>query len=1315
MLVDTGCSQTVLSYASYLAIPEYKRPRLDPPNLNIMMANGDPLKTWGTAWVEVEIGKVCQTLNFVVSDIQVSGILGMDFLLATGSSLDFTSLQLMIRGEKIKCKSAKGEVFCARLVASETTVIPAGHEALIMAEVKDQGWKGKSLGLVEPNDKSQLCEQDIMVAHSIVDTNNLVCVQVCNIGKQRRIVPGGTVIANMTPVDLCDIHTSAQLAVATGEEKEIETERDTEYSELVPDHLKAIYTESVKCIPEENHMQVQKLLTTYADVFSKSDDDIGRTNLVKHDIDTGDARPVKQRSRRMPLVHQEEIDKQVKDLLNRGLISPSNSPWSSQVTLALKKNGQYRLCVDLRRVNALTKKDSYPLPRIDQSIDALEGASWFCTLDLASGYWQVEMSEGAREKTAFAVKGGLYTWNVMPFGLCNAPSTFERLMERVLTGLHWETLLVYLDDVIVWGRNVPEMVARLETVLQRLRAAGLKLKPSKCHLFQKEVMYLGHVVSEKGVHTDPEKVQTVKNWPIPTCVRDVRSFLGLVGYYRKFIEGFSKIAKPLFRLTEKSVKFEWEENCEAAFQKLKNCLISAPILAYPRVEGQYILDCDASAFAIGGVLSQEQGDNVRVIAYGSKTLSKPERNYCVTRRELLAVVYFLKQYRHYVYGRKVLVRSDHGALRWLINFRNPEGQLARWLEVLSSYDMEIVYRPGIKHNNADALSRRPCNQCGREDEQTDQITDMPSDDRKAVASRITCAPSDEPWLSSNMRVRPITVTPVISLQGIRDAQLADPGMSKLLTALENNAPKPKWEEISPCVPDLKIYCHQWDLLCVREGVLCRKWVAVNGSEVKYKILLPQRLRKTVLEHCHGSKAAGHLGQKKTLNKLQDKYYWVRMMEDVRSWLRQCAGCAKRKNPPKKRRAQLRQYQVGGPLERVAIDILGPLPETHNGNKYILVIGDYFSKWMEAIPLPNQTAETVATAFVGEFVCRFGMPMELHSDRGSNFLSRVFKESLKLLGIDQTSTCAYNPKSDGMVERYNRTLLCLVSLFIEPNRSQRDWDDQLPFVGYAYRSAVQESTGETPNMLMLGREVGTPLDLMVENVQEDKETTDYALALRERMRLAHERARKVLNTSARRQKRNYDRRSHGSEIQEGTFVWLHNNQRKVGLSTKLRLPWEGPELVVNKLSDVHCKIQKSPKSKCKIVHMDRLKPYEGPPLKVWSYNGNTGNNSTTEPLLVVSENEIIDDGPSPVEKVLNNKDGQELMTGDSDVDKIVLCETAKETDMKKTLTREIALQNEVDSPPTTGEPEKIISEQKEKISGNRRNPPRQRKLPKRYDI
>ena len=371
--------------------------------------------------------------------------------------------------------------------------------------------------------------------------------------------------------------------------------------------------------------------------------------------------------------------------------------------LVTKKDGNLRFCVDYRKLNEVTKKDSFPLPRIDDCLDTLGGAKWFSTLDLVSGYWQVEMCPDDMEKTAFVTTRGLFEFQLLSFGLCNAVSCFSRLMEMVLRGLCWKTCLAYIDDVIIFAPDF-DTQKRLQEVFDRLEAAGLKLVPWKCHLLRKEVAFLGHRVSAAGIRADPSKVEAVQAWPTPTSVTHVRSFLGWCSYYRKFIRNFADIAGPLHALTSKSREFRWTQECEQAMDKLKTACTSSPLLSSPREEGESILDTDASFGAVGAVLSQMQEEEEKVILYYSKSLSRSEKNYCVTRKELLAIVLAIKHCQHYLIGAKFRVRTDHGALRWLTNFKNPDGQTARWIQISSGFDLEIEHRKGWKHSNADALT-----------------------------------------------------------------------------------------------------------------------------------------------------------------------------------------------------------------------------------------------------------------------------------------------------------------------------------------------------------------------------------------------------------------------------------------------------------------------------------------------------------------------------------------------------------------------------------------------------------------------------------
>jgi len=560
----------------------------------------------------------------------------------------------------------------------------------------------------------------------------------------------------------------------------------------------------------------------------------------------------------------------------------------------------------------------------------------------------------------------------MPFGLCNASSSFQRLADIVFSGLHLDVCLVYIDDIILFSKTVEEHLERLVRVLARLREAKLKLKPSKCLLLQKSLSFLGHVVSGEGVATDPEKTRLVSEWPVPTSVKEVRSFLGLTGYYRKFVKGYAEVAAPLHDLTKKDVAFEWTSKTQLAFDTLKEALTSPPILAMPNDDDEFVLDIDACDRSIGAVLSQIQDGVERVISYAGKTLSKREINYCITRKELLAVVYVLKHFKQYLLGRHFKVRTDHAPLTWLKQTPEPIGQQARWLEIMEDYSIDVIHRPGVSHTDADALSRRPC-----------VLKSCACKQANVVSEEVT----ETVYAMAVYNVR-TAVADLGNTQSVQIAQEADEDIAEILKLIKQSAEKPSWEVVAMLGHDAQVLWSYWTRLRVKSGVLQRSFVEADGKTLWQTVIpvIPKSMRKDFLTEAHGGMSGGHLAKRKTTSTIQARAYWPSWSSDLDLFLKQCPQCAKYYRGSAPRNAAMQTPLIGQPWMRVSVDITGPHPKSTRGNQYILTLVDHFSKWAEAMPIRNHTALTVARQLMinvfTKLVClsRYSLIVELSSNR-----------------------------------------------------------------------------------------------------------------------------------------------------------------------------------------------------------------------------------------------------------------------------------------------------------------------------------------------
>ena len=575
--------------------------------------------------------------------------------------------------------------------------------------------------------------------------------------------------------------------------------------------------------------------------------ELGRTASVEHTINTADCRPVKQAPRRVHFALRKKVIQLVDEMLEQGVIVPSSSPWASPIVLVAKKDGSTRFCVDYRKLNAITKTDVFPLPRIDDSLDLLNGTRYFSSLDLASGYWQVGMASSSQEKMAFVTHTGLYEFTVMPFGLCNAPATFQQLMENVLAGLAREKCLVYLDDILVIGRSLVEHMTNLREVFARLQRAGLRLKPTKCRLLRTEVEFLGHVVSPRGISADPRKVTAVTEFPRPKDLRELKEFLGLTSYYRRFVPCFSSVAQPLYALTRKDVPFNWSTECEAAFSSLKSLLTKAPILAYPQFGNEYLLETDASGVGLGAVLSQAQTDGtIRPVAFASRTLQSHERNYGISELEALGVVWAVKHFRYYLYAHHCTVFTDHEALKSLLNTPQPSGKLARWGMALQELDLKLEYRPGKANGRADALSRYPVCLLATDCVKTETAAVVAN----VEGSRTDAESGEEETLS--------------------DRQHTDKQLEPILDYYEKG-------ELPQEEKDARELILSQAQFTVIERVLYHL-----EPDKTLRVVPPASDRRRVFEEAHAGPFSGHLREAKIHGQLSRHYWWPGMRRDIHS-------------------------------------------------------------------------------------------------------------------------------------------------------------------------------------------------------------------------------------------------------------------------------------------------------------------------------------------------------------------------------------------------------------------------------------------------
>lgn len=977
------------------------------------------------------------------------------------------------------------------------------------------------------------------------------------------------------------------------------------FSKLKSDHLN-----------KEERINLEKLCAKYSDVFYLEGDKLSTTDIYNHSIQLKkDIQPIFSKPYRLPHALKGEVHKQIDQMLNDGIIEHCRSEWSSPILLVPKKidnsgTKKWRLVVDYRKLNNVIQDDKFPLMNITEILDSLSGCMYFSHMDLHQGFYNVNLDKDSRKFTAFC--SGRYQMTRMPMGLKTSPNSFSRMMTLAMTGLTYEKCLIYQDDLVCFSKDINSHIKNLQDIFERLRKVNLKLNPDKCSFFQKELLYLGHVVSEKGVIPDPQKIITVQNYPVPTNTQEVKRFVAFVNYYRKFVPNFANKAYPLNGLCRKNITFKWDENCQNSFDTLKQCIISHPILQYPNFSetNQFLLQTDASGYALGAVLCNMDG---RPVAYASRSLNTAEKRYPTIEKELLAIVWAVKHFRPYLYGRKFKIQTDHKPLVYLFGMKDPSSRLMKFRMILEEYDFIVEYVKGKDNAPADALSRITMS--------LDELKDMNERMMNVMTRAQAQAQARDTTISQNDWTVPPKVVEICSkpkystelryvnlkeLQKIRRMN-KDCVCSKYFYYVESKNSlfinPASQSQLTPraFARELRFICNKLKLqeLYFIKNKSNNVFIEKLTSEIgKIKDWSGPRLcilkdikriedkddQRVILNDFHLLPSSGHAGIRRMYHNIKKYYFWPGLENDITSFVKKCEKCQKQKHSSHHIKEPMSiTTTANAALEKIYLDLVGPLEKDYNGYSYILTLQCELSKYVEAYPLRSKTSEEVARNFVNNFILRFGVPKAIATDRGSEFLSSVMNEVCKLLEIKQLHSTAYHHESIGALENAHKHLGNY--LRIQTDNNPDSWSSWLPFWCFSYNTSVHSSTQFTPFELVFGKNCILPSNLTSGIVDPLYNFESYPKELRYRIQSSQKEARDRLIQNKVIRKTKYDRNINPITYKENDLILVRNE-----VGNKFDSIYLGPYKVIKENSN-NVEIMKN--GKTDVVHKNRTKLFVKP--------------------------------------------------------------------------------------------------------------------------
>uniref|UniRef100_A0A1I7U677 RNA-directed DNA polymerase n=1 Tax=Caenorhabditis tropicalis TaxID=1561998 RepID=A0A1I7U677_9PELO len=1234
-LVDTGAGFTVASQA---ICPLIGVSRLNPPTVDHAVGlGGNEVGIAGSTPVTFVIGSIAlmQNTNFTVGKCCPEGINNYDFILGNDIlsrlpkfHLDYTNGFFEMGDDKLPLGTLRDRtVFPSKYEVHmyKDTIIPPMTEAFVQCVVP-------------------LCSED----------QDLVLISQANTISHMDLMVAPAIFANATPKLLFTnptnepklIYANTTVATATDLNAEDETPSATEEVEVDPEFKVDL---SHAKVSEEERAQLAKLIDEFHDVFSKNSYDLGSSETEPVHIYTNTEVPVKGRPYRVPVKYQAELEKHINSLLRSSRITESNTPWTSPIVLVKKKNGSLRVCLDFRKLNEVTIPDNFPLPRIDGILEKVGGSKFFSSLDMANGYLQLRLDPASSYKCGFITESKVYAYTHMPFGLKSAASYFQRALRTVLGGLE-EEVLVYIDDILIFSKTFSDHLRSLRKVLMRFRDFNLKASPKKCEFAKTAITFLGHEISRNTYSPDKANVAKIMDFPTPANINEIRRFVGMAGFFRKFIPGFSDIAEPLTRLTRKDLKFVWDQDQQAAFEKLRGCLSSEPVLGYPDYDKPFHIFCDASAVAQGAALMQsrpENGKDFYAIAYASRTLSDPETRWPAIQVEMGAIIFALRQFRPYVCMSKIILHSDHKPLTFLLQKSKTHDNLARWLIELQCYDITIVHIDGKKNTVADCLSRALENEDPANHKELKDIVEFPVC-MKIHAAKTAIARRKQPTVSLDFAAE----------------QEKDPDILAIKRVLQD---REQAESLPASLTDRMTLS-----TLAANGTVLTKPSLHSKRDV---LFVPKHLTDLIFDAFHESfLSGGHFSWKKTLAKISRRYFWRSMAKDVSERCLACEKCQLKNSPVPAYRERMLTVETNRVFQKVGLDLTGPFRTTDNGNKYVLNIVCWFSKFVIAVPIKDARSETSARALLNEAVLKYGAMTEIVTDNATTFTSQAFADFVALLAIKHHRSIPYWSKGNGATERSFRTFHQLTSKYV--NRSHTDWDLILPALAFCYNTTVHATTEETPFFLMHGRDPIFSIDRIIDpspvtQLADDPSSIDdfrqeMATKIREAWKHAKQQADKARETFVHTSKPT----ERPSDIKVGDRVLFKNYLSKKDLSKKLVLPWVGQFRVieVNRPEAVIQDINRP--TKTKRVHLDQIKKFHEITGPAATTNDTESDDATeaTAPMDEVPPNpEVVTEKPVEPDEVTSTEQVPESAT-DQPVSADAITEQEQPTEQRYNLRR-----------------------------------------------